>query len=64
MSSSFRFGLWVGFVAGVTFAALWHSEQEGDADLSLIIVDEPPTDTVVVVEESAQEIDVTEFPTE
>ncbi len=52
MSSSFRFGLWVGFVAGVTFAALWHSKPEGEPELS-----------VIVVEESVQEIDVTEITT-
>ena len=31
--NSFRFGLWVGFVAGVVFAALWDNEPEQDDKL-------------------------------
>jgi hypothetical protein len=30
--NSFRFGLWVGFVAGIVFAALWDNEPEEDRE--------------------------------
>ena len=33
MDSSFRFGLLVGFVAGLVMAALWDNDQEWDADI-------------------------------
>jgi len=67
--SSFGFGLWVGIVAGVTFAALWNSEPEEDPELSLTVVEAPQEDIVIVAEESLQEIDsvestTSELPTE
>ena len=58
--NSFGFGLWVGFVAGVVFAALWNSEPDPEPSL---VVEEPSADTVIVVEEPPQEIDVVEIPT-
>ena len=30
--NSFRFGLWVGFVAGIILAALWDNEPEAIED--------------------------------
>ena len=61
--SSFSFGLWVGFVAGVTFAALWNSEPEEDPELSLTVIEAPQEDIVIVAEESLQEIDSVESTT-
>jgi hypothetical protein len=32
--NSFRFGLWVGFVTSIVFAALWYNEPEWDFEPS------------------------------
>lgn len=61
--NSFGFGLLVGFVAGVVFTALWNSEMETDLEPALVVVEEPPVDAVVVVEESPQEIDIVDVTT-
>jgi hypothetical protein len=61
--SSFRFGLLAGFVAGITFTALWNSEPERDRELPLIVVEDPPKETVIVVEEPLQESDSVEITT-
>ncbi len=55
--NSFRFGLWLGFVAGIVFAALWNSEPEWDSE-TIVIVEESPEDIEIV------EITATESPAE
>ncbi len=48
--NSFRFGLWVGFVASIIFAALWGNEPEWDFEPSTTEMRHPQN---TIIEEGA-----------
>ena len=51
--NSFRFGLWMGFVAGIVLAALWDNEPDWEFEPSTTPV-QPPQDTIIAEDATSQ----------